>query len=65
MTLLDRSAIATSFSDTPLDRALRYGLRKTLSGRAAVQVVMPQDGHGFPVSAIIVQGGKPSCWCVP
>jgi hypothetical protein len=43
MTLLDRSAIAIGLADVILDRALRHGLAKTLSGRTAAQFVMPQD----------------------
>lgn len=45
MTLLDRNAIAINLADVTLDRALRYGLEKALSGRTAVQFIMPHD-HG-------------------
>jgi hypothetical protein len=43
--LLDMWATATRFADATLDRALRHGLRKALSGGTAVQFVMPKD-HG-------------------
>jgi hypothetical protein len=43
--LLDMRATATRSADATLDRALRNGLRKALSGGTAVQFVMPHD-HG-------------------
>ena len=30
-----------------------------------IVVVMPQEGHEIPVSVLSVQGGRPSCRCVP
>ena len=31
----------------------------------AQDVVMPHEGQRIPNQSSTVQGGKPSCWCVP
>ena len=55
-------AVTASIAPPALHRvALSHSPRTTCDQ----EVVIPQEGQGFWKSSTNVQGGRPSCWCVP
>lgn len=58
------AATANIPSSIPLKFARQASIPRPRT-RLAHAVVIPQVGQGRPTSMRNVQGGSPSCWCVP
>jgi len=59
-----RTSIKKKARADPTGLALSAFPRSPLTIKAKL-VVIPQEGHGLPVRIMKLQGGNPSCSCVP
>ncbi len=59
-----RRSIKKNARADPTGLALSAFPRSPLTIKAKL-VVIPQEGHGWPVRIMKLQGGNPSCSCVP